>query len=393
MERKKLSNGLNTFQKKVLNIHHNDITIYDFVIRNDLKYAWIIALIVIFANSFWLIANEIFSYFDRLKEPIVFISLLVQILFSVGLFIISLKNDKIKNILLIRHIFLFYYLYMIFTVTVLIVSENISAFNNNIPSRYVGLSLVTCYLFIVVSLPMPKIRDGIIICLALLISLIVPLFLEGNESYSFAVHLVLRICLGIGYFAFRKYNINLAKKSEEIVELNHQLLVSSYVDFLTDVMNRRALDTYWEYLCQKEEVENVGIILFDVDFFKSYNDAYSHRKGDLILKKIGEIGKRIVDNEEKFIFRYGGEEFIVVLVNTTKKEILDFANEIRREIYNENISRQDVYDFDRITVTCGCGIIDKENMNASDYITDSDKQLYVGKRNNSNCIVFDVEIF
>lgn len=388
-----LDNGLNTFEKNILKTKYHTESKYDFVIKNNLKFAWIIATIVIVINSFWLIVRERFESFAIPKEPIVYFSLLFQIVLSVVLLIMSLCYKKITNIAVVRHLFLFYYLYLIYAVTIIVISEYNLAYENGVPDRYIGLSLITFYLFIIVALPMPKISYGMVIISALILSLVVQFIVIKDAPYSLIVHTVLKICLIAGYFAFRKYNINLALKNYEIVKLNNQLLVYSYVDFLTNVMNRRALDTYWEWLCDNDDVENVGIILFDIDYFKSYNDTYSHRNGDNILRKISAITMDMLDSEKNLLFRYGGEEFIIVFVNTTKKELLDFAFELKKRVYEEKIYRADVSEFDRITITCGCGIIKKEDMDKSDYITNSDKQLYVGKRNNRNCVVFDEEIF
>lgn len=73
--------------------------------------------------------------------------------------------------------------------------------------------------------------------------------------------------------------------------------------------------------------------------------------------------------------------------------MLRFAQKIRKEVYDRDIKRNDIEQFDRITITCGCGLLEKEQMHKSDYITESDKQLYIGKRNCRNCVVFNDEIY
>lgn len=385
------NNALNNFKKKVLNIEYEKRNSDSFILNNDLKYAWVIALIVICANLFWLISDRNVS--RGLDTPTIFISLLVQVVLSIGLMIMSFNYKKISNINIIRFSFIIYYLFIIYVTTILVIQKNILASNSGIGAYFVGLSLSTCNLFMIVALPMPKLSDGILLTCASIVGLFFPLFAPGKEAYSFEVHVILRVFLILGYFAFRKYNINLTKKNMEIVELNNDLLIPSYLDFLTKAMNRRALDTYWDYLCCSDEIENVGVILFDIDYFKSYNDTYSHCKGDVILKKVSEIVREILDNEDNFLFRYGGEEFIIIFPNTSKNEILDFASKIRKRIYDENIRRDDMKEFDRITITCGCGILEKEDMHKSDYISASDKQLYIGKKNKRNCVAFEDEIF
>lgn len=385
------NNALNNFRKKVLKIEYEKGNIDSFVLNNDLKYAWIIALIVICSNVFWLISDK--SVSRGLDIPLIFISLLVQIFLSLGLIFMSLNYKKISNTNVIRIAFVIFYLFIIYMTTILVIRKNQLANQSGIDAYFVGLSLSTCNLFMIVALPMPNLKDGIVLVCAFIVGLFVPLFVSGKEAYSFEIHLILRIFLILGYFAFRKYNISLASKNMEIEDLNNDLLIPSYLDFLTKAMNRRALDTYWDYLCCSNETENVGVILFDIDYFKSYNDTYSHRKGDIILKKVSDIVREMLDDNDNFLFRYGGEEFIIIFVNVSKNEVLEFASKIRKRIYDENIKRSDIKEFDRITITCGCGMLEKEDMHKSDYISTSDKQLYVGKRNKRNCVAFEDEIF
>lgn len=385
------NNSLSTFKNKVLKIEYEKGNIDDFVLKNDLKYSWIVAIIVIFANLFWLIGD---SRVQRgLDKPIIFYSLIFQVIISIVLLVLSLNHKKIHNISIIRYVLLFYYFFIVYVTTILIIQRNVLASASGVESYFVGISLSTCYLFIIVALPLPNIIDSILLIVSFIIGFFVPLFANGVMAYSIETHLVLRICLIFAYFAFRKYNTNLAKKNMEVIELNRELLIPSYIDFLTSAMNRRALDTYWEYLCQSDDVSNVGVVLFDVDYFKSYNDTYSHRKGDNILKEISSIVSGFLEEKNNFLFRYGGEEFIFIFVNTSKEEVLRFAQKIRKEVYDRDIKRNDIKQFDRITITCGCGLLEKEKMHKSDYITESDKQLYIGKRSCRNCVVFNDEIY
>lgn len=237
------NNSLSTFKKKVLKIEYEKGNIDDFVLRNDLKKSWIASIIVIFANLFWLIGD---SRVQRgLDEPLIFYSLIFQVVISIVLLILSLNYKKVHNTSIIRYALLFYYLFMVYVTTLLIILRNLLAYGSGVEAYFVGISLSTCYLFIIVALPLPNIIDGIILIFSLFIGFIVPLFTKGVIAYSIETHLILRICLVFSYFAFRKYNINLAKKNMEVIELNRELLIPSYIDFLTSAMNRRALDTYW----------------------------------------------------------------------------------------------------------------------------------------------------
>jgi diguanylate cyclase (GGDEF)-like protein len=106
----------------------------------------------------------------------------------------------------------------------------------------------------------------------------------------------------------------LARKEAELQRLNVDLLERSLTDQLTGVGNRRRMD---------EEIEQThasavrlgrtyGVALFDIDHFKSYNDCYGHAGGDQTLRRVAETMTRVSRTGER-AFRYGGEEFLLVV--------------------------------------------------------------------------------
>ncbi|MBU1122127.1 MAG: diguanylate cyclase [Candidatus Omnitrophota bacterium] len=113
------------------------------------------------------------------------------------------------------------------------------------------------------------------------------------------------------------------KKKEKFAEL-------SVRDGLTGVYNRRFLKMYIDNRISLVErtSERFSLLMVDIDYFKKYNDTKGHLAGDQLLKKMCEIFKEAI-RQEDVIFRYGGEEFIIFLAHTGKDGAVLVAERIR----------------------------------------------------------------
>ncbi|MGV8981450.1 cache domain-containing protein [Clostridium sp.] len=156
-------------------------------------------------------------------------------------------------------------------------------------------------------------------------------------------------------------------------------------DELTNLFNRRCIDQKLDEVIKYsiEVEEDLCLILYDIDHFKKINDTYGHQVGDQVLKHISKI---ITDNigEDNYAGRFGGEEFLVILKNTTKENGLKIANRIRVEIGNAHIDLIDV------PVTISGGLISSTYMMTSEeMIKKADDHLYEAKNNGRNQIVTD----
>jgi len=102
-------------------------------------------------------------------------------------------------------------------------------------------------------------------------------------------------------------------------------------DPMTDLYNRRFLETYTDTLVAStmRRGTRVGILMCDMDFFKEVNDTYGHETGDVVLIKTAEVLKSCVRASD-MVIRYGGEEFIILLIDVkTSRDTLDLAERIR----------------------------------------------------------------
>jgi diguanylate cyclase (GGDEF)-like protein len=153
-------------------------------------------------------------------------------------------------------------------------------------------------------------------------------------------------------------------------------------DMLTQVYNRALLDSilYKSAKYAKRHKLPISIIMLDIDNFKSINDTYGHLEGDRILKTVASIIKSLI-RESDYIFRYGGEEFLILLPNTDINGAVVVGEKIRRNIENFD------FDLDR-KITISCGIKQIENFDNSYLdIKEADKYLYIAKKSGKNrCI-------
>lgn len=116
----------------------------------------------------------------------------------------------------------------------------------------------------------------------------------------------------------------------ETKRLMQSLRDASMRDAMTGLYNRRFLEEYVETLTASASRSNtgIGVLMCDVDFFKQVNDTLGHEVGDTVLKGVAKILKREVRASDLTI-RFGGEEFLALLVDTSEKKAMEVAERIR----------------------------------------------------------------
>ena len=136
----------------------------------------------------------------------------------------------------------------------------------------------------------------------------------------------------------------LALSRTEIRELQHSLeamRVESLTDPLTGLGNRKYFDRMIEVAVQNALANNepLSLMMFDIDHFKSFNDAYGHLTGDQVLRLVGMSLKQTIKGQD-ITARYGGEEFAVVLPNTAMRQALTVADHIRRAVMAKELKKK-----------------------------------------------------
>jgi diguanylate cyclase (GGDEF)-like protein len=142
----------------------------------------------------------------------------------------------------------------------------------------------------------------------------------------------------------------------------------------------------------KKEIERtnryehpLSLLMLDLDNFKKYNDTLGHIAGDEVLARAGGI---LLDSLRKTdtAYRYGGEEFAVLLPETKGEEALHFAERIRQAFENQNLTIPTKQDF---SVTVSIGVVQYEiGEKLNSFIKRSDKNMYAAKNKGKNCIHF-----
>ena len=157
---------------------------------------------------------------------------------------------------------------------------------------------------------------------------------------------------------------SLNKKLKYVDEANmwHMLAIS---DDLTGLYNRNAYNMQIVKLTEEKAKTQHGIILFDVDDFKSINDTKGHPAGDEVLKKVAKILLEVFPEPKFKVFRIGGDEFSVLSENISEKEIIRYLLELRKKLLRHNIG-----------ISSGYSII---NGNFDRAIKYADEMLYADK--------------
>ena len=129
------------------------------------------------------------------------------------------------------------------------------------------------------------------------------------------------------------FYMNLAYKMMEEAERN-SLLKSAYTDELTQLHNRRYCSEHMAQI-DGEKTENYTVICFDLNNLKVINDTYGHAKGDILIKSAADVIGRTFE-EHGFVGRMGGDEFIAVILTSTKKEIEALVEQFQENIAKKN---------------------------------------------------------
>ena len=174
---------------------------------------------------------------------------------------------------------------------------------------------------------------------------------------------------------------------------NDTLYRLATVDGLTQVANRRFFDDElpreWRRMIRSHTP--LSLILCDIDYFKRYNDAYGHQKGDDCLKQVAKAIESAVKRTTDLVARYGGEEFVVLIPNIDTAGAIMIAQGIQKEIKELAITHKGSDANEYVTLSMGIAtMIPKHNIDPCHIVAVADKALYAAKEQGRNCIVHEV---
>lgn len=186
------------------------------------------------------------------------------------------------------------------------------------------------------------------------------------------------------------FDISERKRTEEkLLALQKELEALSFKDGLTNIANRRrfnvSLELEWE--SARSNGQPLSVLMFDIDFFKQYNDLYGHIKGDRCLTDIAQTLSLALDGPRDLVARFGGEEFVVLLPQADASVALKVAQRCERLIKKQAITHAQSPHEQRLTVSIGVGtVVPGPRMSPSDFMEAVDRQLYAAKKNGRNRI-------
>lgn len=197
-------------------------------------------------------------------------------------------------------------------------------------------------------------------------------------------------CILIIMFLFkelkRREKERVAKELKILI--NHEIEMGvlqkeAQIDPLTGLLNRLTLENKFFDMLQRIKTGEKGfcLLMIDIDFFKNINDTYGHIFGDSVLKELAERFKRFFRKSD-FVFRYGGEEFVIILPDISIEEALYSTHKFRKFIFH-NIFKIDEKEIS-ITISIGLSMSREEDMSIEDVVARADKALYVAKNGGRN---------
>lgn len=186
------------------------------------------------------------------------------------------------------------------------------------------------------------------------------------------------------------FDITERKKTEEkLIALQKELEALSFKDGLTNIANRRQFDASFEREWEgaRHSGLSLSVLLFDIDFFKQYNDLYGHVQGDKCLVDIAQTLSLALDSPRDLVARFGGEEFVVLLPETDRSVALKVAARCQRLIDKRAIVHAQSPHDQRVTVSVGVGTVTPSaQLKPSSFLEAVDRQLYLAKNNGRNRI-------
>lgn len=182
-------------------------------------------------------------------------------------------------------------------------------------------------------------------------------------------------------------NALLNERNHELEEANRRLELLSTVDSLTDAANRRQfdhiLDAEWRR-CARTGLP-LALLMLDIDHFKAFNDGYGHLTGDVCLKKVAGVVRRLVQRAGELVARYGGEEFAVLLPGNDAPHARELAESIRLEV--ELLAITHAYSKVAPVVTISAGVaamIPIYGNTPGELVAAADRALYHAKQTGRN---------
>jgi diguanylate cyclase (GGDEF)-like protein/PAS domain S-box-containing protein len=164
---------------------------------------------------------------------------------------------------------------------------------------------------------------------------------------------------------------------DELNSLNARLAQLATTDGLTGLSNRRTFDGFLRR--QYATRDHISVLLFDIDYFKGYNDTYGHQAGDECLRAVAKAIADATSGTPGMSARYGGEEFAIILPNVSETDALRVAEAVRLTVRSLGV-RNSASSRGYVTVSVGVSTKTEATLDETMLVGDADLALYEAKR-------------
>ena len=366
----KIRSSIDSIKLESINNNALDLS-KNYIFNLDCYVMDVASVLMLLVNIFWFVVN--FIRRTPVRSTVSYLGIIHGIIFPVVtlLFLLKRKPDDYSKT---RVLVIVFHLFVIAMTTFL---------NLHIGTTSSGIPLSMFWLLICALVPMISMVDSVIVMLVLFLSTFLPnliLFGSGNVNWN---NLMVAVCIIASYFGFRLFAISNSR-------LIQALALTSYYEHQTGVLNKRALKEYLANVKNKD-VTRIGVMLYDIDDFKAYNDKYSHEQGDKMLLEISDIVSMFLKGEGAMVFRHGGGDFVAIMEDISDDRLLKTALKAKEIVEDMKIERNDGTIRKYVTITVGCASANLDDN--VDILSDVDTQRVIGKKGTKDCVVFNGRIY
>ena len=184
----------------------------------------------------------------------------------------------------------------------------------------------------------------------------------------------------------------LAQRMQLMLWMSREYLyMEAFVDPLTELLNRRGGNAVLAEEIRKLKMDSeIGVIMFDIDYFKKYNDTFGHAAGDGCLKMVGQTIRETLQHRTRLLIRHGGEEFAAIIFDTNETELKELAEKLRCAVYEKRLEApvKDVAEYVTVSIGTSMKKLNSENTQYEDLLKEADEALYEAKRAGRNRVAY-----
>ncbi len=184
----------------------------------------------------------------------------------------------------------------------------------------------------------------------------------------------------------KKQNEELQQRLTDIEQLKNRIREQSIRDPLTNLFNRRFLNEFMEreLALSRRNQKPLAVVMLDLDHFKQLNDQFGHQTGDKVIEM---VAKHLLRQSRRtdILFRYGGEEFLVILPNTNATQARHLAENWRVHVEQAQVFAK--HQAVNITLSAGVAVYPEHGTTAFNLIEAADEALYQAKAAGRNQVV------